>query len=653
MRQLYIILRAYRLTLAFLLSTFLFNSCQKDYVDIGIDFRPDVHLTIPLLNEDIDLSDFGLDTIAYESIQAIAVPLSTGSGIKVPMDLFNRAMPNRFQVSSKVIDEVWGSVQKVHRVEVDTLVSAIQNSSLALAFSQAISAGITPPSISQGIFKPKQISIGQASDAYESTIPLDANITLVNFQNASLQCRFQIVTSSDSVMSQVITVPAGGSQNTSIQLSAMGNLPIDLSLTSFDYTPLGPLDPATPLFDLQLGLQQEFTKFDAELDSAVWDKSLMQLYYLDSLSLIAPRSEIKLNPNTNFLFNFSSNIGKPMRRAILNNGQILADLAAMPGQSSQYAVGNKTLFGHRDTFEFESIYYSLNSSIPTSLGTRQVTTTDVHAFGKPAYSRVNLNFNLPLTARQSIASGLSVPFIDTAEFYDPILSVMLESDSDYEVEFQLSGENFPHGTFQTDSLLKKLSLNSNGLYHGFFTFDSSNSHLSAMSAIPMDSLALAPKIKLVSNGDLYAITENSHITLSPELILPIQGKLSGFIFSDTLNLNLDTTIVHYALTDTIRLDFASSNPATLGIRLRVQLLDSTGFIIDDQSLVVIEPSPYTASLANGLTYAESKSSFNIRKANIKKARQLVYILEIGGDDDNRIRLPASGAIRLEANLVIP
>jgi hypothetical protein len=87
--------------------------------------------------------------------------------------------------------------------------------------------------------------------------------------------------------------------------------------------------------------------------------------------------------------------------------------------------------------------------------------------------------------------------------------------------------------------------------------------------------------------------------------------------------------------------------------LRVQLLDSTGFIIDDQSLVVIEPSPYTASLANGLTYAESKSSFNIRKANIKKARQLVYILEIGGDDDNRIRLPASGAIRLEANLVIP
>ena len=75
--------------------------------------------------------------------------------------------------------------------------------------------------------------------------------------------------------------------------------------------------------------------------------------------------------------------------------------------------------------------------------------------------------------------------------------------------------------------------------------------------------------------------------------------------------------------------------------------------IDDQSLILIEPSPFSANLTNGLTFVESKSSFFIRKAVIKKAKQLVYILEIGGDSDDKIRLPASGAIRLEANLVLP
>lgn len=653
MGQLYIIRSASSVTLAILLSSFLFNSCQKDYVDVGLDFRPEVRLTVPLLNQDLSLSDFGLDTIAYQTIQAISIPLSTSSGIKVPFNVFNRSMPNRFQVSANAIGEVWGAVNKDHLVSVDTMANAIQNSSLSLAFTQAIAAGSTPPTISQTVFKPKQIKLGQTGQSYASNTPLDAHLSLENFQNATLECRFQIVTPTDSLVSTVFTLPAGSTQNTVLQLPAMGDFPIELTLRSFSYTPLGPLDASTPLFKLGIDLHQEFTEFDATLDSAVWDHSTVELYYLDSLSIMAPRSEIQLKPNTSFFFNLSSNLGTPLRRTIRNNGQLLADLAAIPGQSSQYSVGGKTIFGNRDTFEFQSTYYSLNSSIPTSIATRQITTTDVHAFAKPTYSRVDLNFNLPLTARQSTASSLSVPFIDTAEFFDPILSVGIESDSPYEIEFQLAGENYPNGTFQTDSLSKTLVLNSNGSYQEIFTFDSSNSQLSSLSAIPMDSLALVPKIKLVSNGDQYAISDNSHITLRPEVILPIQGKLSGFVFADTIRLNLDTTVIHYALTDTIRLDFASRNPATLGIRLRIQLLDSTNSVIDDQALILIEPSPYSANLSNGLTYVESTSSFFIRKAAIKKAKGLVYILEIGGDPDDRIRLPASGDIRLEANLVLP
>ncbi|MDA8788178.1 hypothetical protein N9N00_04880 [Schleiferiaceae bacterium] len=653
MRQLYIIRSVYRVTIGILLCSFLFNSCQKDYVDVGLDFRPSVRLTVPLLNQDLNLRDFGLDTIAYETIQAISIPLSSTTGIKIPFNLFNRSMSNRFQVSSNVINNPWGSIRRSHLVTSDSLGSFIQNSSLALAFNQAVQAGSTPPSITQAILKRNQISIGQPGQSYTSSTTVDAKLKLENIQNALIECQFQIVTPTDSIVSSVVTIPSGGTQNFVVQLSASGDLPMKLSLVSFSYTPLGPLDPGTPLFNLELGLEQPFTQFEAELDSAVWENSIIQLLYLDSLSIMAPRSEIRLSSNSSFLFNFSSNLGTPLRRTIINNGQVLADLAAVPGQTSQYMVGGKTLFGSRDTFEFQSIYYSLNTAIPSSVGTRQITTTDVHAFAKPSYSLVDLNFNLPLTARQSTASSLSVPLIDTAEFFDPILNVGIDSDAPYEVEFQLFGENYPNGVFQTDSLKKKLDMQSNGLFKESFTFDSSNSQLSALSSIPMDSLALAPKIKLISNGDLYAVTENSHITLTPELILPIQGKLSGFVFSDTLNLNLDTTLIHYALTDTIRLDFASRNPATLGIRLRIKLLDSLSNSIDDQSLILIEPSPFSANLTNGLTFVESKSSFFIRKAVIKKAKQLVYILEIGGDSDDKIRLPASGAIRLEANLVLP
>ena len=653
MRQLYINRSACSAVLGILLSSFLFNSCQKDYVDVGVDFRPNVKLTVPLLNQDLNLSDFGLDTIAYETIQAISIPLSASSGIKVPFNVFNRSMPNAFQVSSNALIEVWGEVNRVHLVSVDSMVSSIQNSSLSQAFNQAIAAASTPPSISQTVFKPEQIKLGQIGQSYASNTPLNAHLSLENLQNATLECRFQVVTPTDSVVSSIVTLPAGSAQSTVLQLPASGDFPIKVSLRSFNYTPLGPLDPSTPLFELGLNIHQGFTEFDATLDSAVWTNSTVQLFYLDSLSVIAPRSEIQLKPNTSFFFNLSSNLGTPLRRTIRNNGQVLADLSAIPGQSSQYSVGGKTIFGNRDTFEFQSTYYSLNSSIPTSIATRQITTTDVHAFAKPTYSRVDLNFNLPLTARQSTSSSLSVPFIDTAEFFDPILSVDIESDSPYEVEFQINGENYPNGTFQTDSLSKTLVLNSNGAYHEFFTFDSSNSQLSSLSAIPMDSLALVPKIKLVSNGDQYTVSDNSHITLRPELLLPIQGKLSGFVFADTIGLNLDTTLIHYALTDTIRLDFASRNPATLGIRLRIQLLDATNTVIDDQALPLIEPSPYSANLSNGLSYVESKSSFYIRKAAIKKAKGLVYILEIGGDSDNRIRLPAFGEIRLEANLVLP
>lgn len=622
-------------------------------MDVGLDFRPDFSLTIPLINKNIDLSDFGLDTVAYETVHAIKIPLNANMGIQIPLNILNRPMPNKVLINSNIINSAMGTLTREKIITVDTMVTAIQNSSLAAAFNQAIIAGNTPPIISQAIFQAKGITIGQLGGSYSSTLPLEFTLTIENFQNANINCRFQVANSTESELSQIISIAPGATHSTTVQLSQVGDFPIDITVIDLSYMPLGALSASSPLFKTKVSLRQDFIQFDSQLDTAIWENSNLQFLYLDSLSSLAPRSEINFRPNTNFFFNFSSNMGIPMRRKIINNGNLLVDIPTFAGQTSQYSVGGQSVFGNRDTFNFQSVYYSNNSAIPNSTTTRQITTTDVHAFANPIFSRIELKNNLPLTTKSSSSSNLTVPFIDTAEFYNPILSVGIESDVPLEIEFQLSGENFPNGLFQTDSVQKALKLQTINSYREIFTFDSSNSHLNSLSSLPMDSVLFVPKIELVSNGNLFSISETSNLRLSPELILPLQGKLRGVIFYDTLVLELDTTLIHYSLQDTIRLDFGTSNPATLGVTLRIQLYDSLNNLVNNQSSLLIKPSPYETSILNGLAYVESKSSFYIQKTEIKQAKKLVYSLEIGGDADGMIRLPAAGIIRLEASLVLP
>lgn len=651
MRQLYIKASACQVVVGIILGMSSISSCQKDYVDIGLDFRPDLSLTIPLLNEDVKLDQFGLDTIAYDAIQAISIPLYPPNGINIPLNIFNRLIPNSVHFTTKSLNNVVGSIEKKNVVFTDSLLTNIQNASLALAFNLAVAAGSTPPAISQDFYKVGQISIGNVGDSYASNIPLSVEINLTNFQNATLECRIKLRSISDSTLTSLMTIPPGGSQTIIASLPKDGQLPIDLSLVSFVYTPSGNLTALSPLFDVNFKVRQEFSQFDALLDTIIWNSSSVSMIYLDSLSLFAPRSQLQLKANTNFLFNMTSNLGNTIRRKIANDGNTLADIIAIPGVSTQYPVGNKTIFGDRDTFEFQSVYYSLNSAIPSALNSRFINTTDVHTFS-PKSSSVEFGFNLPIKARGISLSSLAIPFLDSAEFFDPIVSVNVESDSPYGLGFQFEGENFPRGPFGSDSLMSQLAP-SGGSFKTVFTFDSSNSQLSTLVSIPLDSLVLKPKVKLIKNGIIHSVSDSSSLKLRPELILPIQGRIRGFTFTDTINLEIDTTLIHYALVDTLLLDFATSNPATLRLRLRIQLLDSNGATLNDQSIFLAEPAPYDIPLSNGLTYSIARSKFYILKAHLKKSKKLVYIIEVGGDDDGRIRLPQQGSIRLEANLVLP
>ena len=291
--------------------------------------------------------------------------------------------------------------------------------------------------------------------------------------------------------------------------------------------------------------------------------------------------------------------------------------------------------------------------IPIGLFELYIIVLFVQAFTQPKRSTIELNANIPFTLNQTLNTPLSIPFIDSASFFDPILSVDVSSDSPYEIELSFAGLNFPSGLFTTDSLRNKLSSNTLSDFSSLFYFDSSNSALSNLTVIPMDSLRFSPKIKLIKNNDSHEIKESSFIKLKPHLTIPINGIFGGFVFSDTLQLGLDTTILHYGIADTIVLEFASRNPATLGINLHVYFLDTSGQSIDHQSITIIDPAPFNTNLNNGLVYVEKKSNFLVQKNILKKTERLAYLLEITGDINGNVRIPAEGLLRLEANIVIP
>ena len=632
-----------------LLGLALLLSCQKEYLDLNL--KPKVSLTVPLLNQDVHLNNFGMDTIAYATNIAISLPLGPIDGIRIPISALNRSLPSTFQFNSNIINTVWGSLYDNSELSLDTLISLIENPSLASTFNQAILTGSTPPILSQDFLRPKEFTIGQTG-GYTSTLPLAIDLTLENLQKVNFEFQYQAVTNTDTVISSQIYIPAGTTQTSTILLPSSGNLPIEISIINLTISPLGPLSSSKSLYKISVNFHNEFTQYDSKLDTAVWQNSILKFPYLDNFSLIAPRTEINLENSTNFFFNTSSNLGTLMRRQILNSGQKLVDMPVFTGQTNQYSLGGQTIFGHRDTFEFQSIYYSLNSSIPNSISTRFISTTDVHAFTNPIYSKLSFNSSLPLYSSQKITSSLSLPFIDSAEFFDAIINVEIEGDEPYDLEFQLNGVNYPHGSFLTDSIQKTLLYQNSESYDAIFTYDSSNSHLNSLTIVPVDSILLGSKLKILGSTKTYTISEASELLLQPELIIPMHGRFRKIIYSDTINLNLDTTILNFALRDTLRIDFASSNPATLMMNMRILLIDSNNNIIEDQSAALINPSPYSASLINGLNYATTKSSYFILKEKIKKSKQLVYILTIGGDSDNRIRLPASGVIRLEASLVV-
>ena len=653
MRQLYIIRLVYCKALCCLVGIFILNSCQKDYVDVGFDFRPDVSLTFPLLNQDIDLANFGLDTSAYQSIKAITIPLGQPNGVELPFNTFNRSMSNRVNVTSKALSNAIGVKRMSSIFTSDSLADQIQNSSLKAAFLQAISNGSTPPSIIQPVLKPNQITLGSASGLYTSSDSLTILARIENYQNVNLTASLKLKSNLDSTISATFSLPPGGNISVPMKLGASGSLPVSCSLTNFQFTPLGPLDANVPMLSLEIELSQSFTRIDADLDTVVWTMDPIQMLYLDSLSIVAPRSEIEFKPNTSFFFNHSSNLGVPLRRRLENNGQIIVDIPVTSGQTTQYPMGSKSIHGGGDTFIFQSTYYSLGCQIPANLNTRQITTTDVHAFSQPSKSVVKLQANLPLNSTMNLNTPISLPYIDSAAFFDPILSVDISSDNPLEVELLFQGNNFPSGGFSTDSLIHKLQINSSSQYSEIYIFDSSNSSLNNLVVLPIDSLTFSPRVKLMNNNDSYSISQNSFLRLSPKLTIPIQGTFGGFVFSDTVSLNLDSTLLQYSLADTIIMEFASSNPATLGIQLHLFLLDAFNQALNHQTIVILDPSPYGTNLSNGLTYVDKKSQFYIDKSSLQKSKSLAYLLEITGDSNGNLRIPSEGFIRLEANIVIP
>jgi hypothetical protein len=653
MKQLYTRSSTLKITLIILSVALFHSSCKKDFIDLGFGTPPTVRITVPLINHVVDFSRFNVDTTAYGNIRAISIPMISTPAISIPInDLLNRNLQTSVQTTSEALSVARGKISKRHITTVDTLIANIQNSTLSTLFSQAIIAGTIPPSISQSTFKNYLISIGNNGDSYKSTNSLNTRIEFTNYQNAIISCVFKIKTANDSSFSPLTIIPQGGIHSLTLSLGKEDQLPLTLSLTSFSFTPIGTINSNSPLFDLKILMDEEFIRFESQLDTVFWTKNLTDFDYSDSLSHLSARSEIKLNTNTNFLFSTNSNLPTPLRRTIRNNAYLLVDIPAPSGQTSQYSVANKTIFGSNDTFSYESSFYSLNTNIPWSLNSYFISTTDVHSFPKPKSSKIILKNNVNIKVPEFTLSNFNIPFIDSALFFDPILDINVSSDLPLELQLSLNGTNFPHGAFYTDTIFQKLAVFNNTYFRHSFSFDSSNSFLSTLCKIPADSINLNNSITLIGNGNNYIVKDDSNIELTSNLLLPLNGQFNGFTFKDSVNVNFDSTLIHYALSDTLRFDFASINNSTMGATLRIQLKNSSGTILDDQSVKMFEPVSYDMNTSSNPTTNNNYSSFSLLKDKILNSKYLIYTIEVNGDDENRFFIP-TGDIHLEASLVIP
>ena len=653
MKQLYIRSSTLKITLIILSVALLNSSCKKDFIDLGFGTPPTVRITVPLINHVVDFSRFNVDTTSFGNIRAIYIPLISTPALSIPInDLFNRNLQTSVQTTSEALSVARGKISKRHITTVDTLIANIQNSTLSTLFSQAIITGTIPPSISQSTFKNYLISIGSSGNSFKSTNSLNTRIEFTNYQNAIIACVFKVKTANDSSLSPLTIIPQGGSHSLTLSLGQEDQLPLTLSLTSFSYTPIGTINSNSPLFDVKILLDEEFIRFESLLDTVFWTKNLTDFDYSDSLSHLSARSEIKLNNNTNFIFSTNSNLPAPLRRTIRNNSYLLADIPAPVGQTSQYSVANKTIFGSNDTFSYESSYYSLNTNIPWSLNSYFISNTDVHSFPKPKSSKIILKNNVNIKVPEFTLSNFNIPFIDSALFFDPILDINVSSDLPLELQLSINGTNFPHGAFYTDTIFQKLAVFNNTYFRHSFSFDSSNSFLSTLCKIPADSINLNNSITLIGNGNNYIVKDDSNIELTSNLLLPLNGQFNGFTFKDSVNVNFDSTLIHYALSDTLRFDFASINNSTMGATLRIQLKNSSGTILDDQSVKMFEPVSYDMNTSSNPTTNNNYSSFSLLKDKILNSKYLIYTIEVNGDDENRFFIP-TGDIHLEASLVIP
>lgn len=653
MKQLYTRSSTLKITLIILSTAGLNFACKKDFIDLGFGTTPTVRITVPLINHVVDFSRFNVDTSAYGNIRAISIPIISTPALTIPINnLLNRNLQNNVQTSIKVLSAARGKVSKRHTTTVDTLLANIQNSTLSTLFSQAVIAGTIPPNISQSKFKNYLISIGSSGDLFQSTNPLNARIELTNYQNAIIECVFKVKTANDSSFSPLTIIPQGGSHSLTLSLGTEDQLPLTLSLASFSYTPLGIINPNSTLFDVKILMDEDFIQFESLLDTVFWTNNLTNFDYSDSLSHLSARSEINFNNNTNFLFSTNSNLPVPLRRIIRNNTFILADLPAPSGQTSQYSLANKTIFGANDTFAYESTYYTLNSNIPGPLSSYFISTTDVHSFPIPKSSKVILKNNINLKVPKFKLSNITIPFIDSALFFDPLLDISVSSNLPLELQLSLNGTNYPHGPFYTDSISQKLSIYNNAYFQHTFTFDSSNSVLRPLCTIPTDSISIYNSITLIGNGNIYIVKENSNIELMSNILLPLNGRFNGLKHKDSVNVNFDSTLIYNALSDTLRIDFASINNSTMGVSLRLQLKNIDGVVLDDQSVKIFEPVSYDMNTSSNPTTNNNYSSFSLLKNKILNSKYLVYTIEVNGDDENRFFIP-KGDIYLEAVLVIP
>ena len=649
MEQVYIRIKRI-LPRAALLLGFLSLGCQKDWGSIS-DFQPNLSVTFPLLNQNLPISSFGADTVAYGAVSAISLDLGPGA-ISVPLDRLNRAMGNRPGIYSGVLTNANGIINRTENLSVNSLLSNIQNQTLAVAFQQAIAQNSTPPPIVQNILKPNQITIGSIGGVGNASNALDVSVVVKNFQSAELSFKVRLRTPTDSMYSAQYNLNSGQVQNLTLTLSPAFSLPIVLELVDFTYTPLSTLNTNLDLLSIHYTIDEDFTSFSGMLDTVVWKSIELPMAYLDTLSLVAPRSEITFKSNTNFFYTLATNLTAPIFRRTLNEGNLLFEGAVNSGTTNQFPMGNKIVYGVQDTFRFENIFYSINESIPSNLTTKHLSLTEIHTFPKPIMSKVELKENIFSSWNQTMSSSFDLPFVDSARIFYPILQTDVSGDNAYDVSLRFFGTTFPTGPFQTDTIRQKLIAVS-GNFHQSFVFDSTNSQLSNLITIPADSLQLGFEFGLNKSISTLTVDSQSKLKLNSKLIIPIDGKISALSFSDTVDVNIDSTLVSLTLADTILIRFGSSNPATLSMGLTLTMLDENWDTIRIIDLPLITASPYVTNISNGVIYVDVMNDIPVVKEEIVQMKQLLYHIHIGGDDQGMIRIPSDADIRVESSIVIP